>query len=305
MAERSKLKQWAPWAAGAATLVWLARRGGDAAGPAEGTEGHVGPQPRQKEDTTTVGHQPAPGVHRIVEEDLPPRVGPPPVVRVTRVVYATNGNPSYVEVDVPVGAYEITVRAMLPDIGWTVKLGGKEYGIGKGPPGSTPVLSAIAAAVNVAARLAPMIAGDAYSAAVVTAVKAITTIVNAMPDLVQRNRVRIWTKFTAAKYGKGSVRKKMRSALKKWYDPDRTVAFSMGDRRGYWRFTGNTAGLWPMVSDEPPPSIGKPIPAGAPITAVSPSIVATSLVGSYLRIRFESASSSYTGQIRYDVSVFN
>ena len=310
MAARSKMRKWAPWAAGALGLAWLLRRGGDDDGGLEGGEGAVvGPQPRRGEDTTTVGRKPKPGVHRdqVVEQDIPSRAGPPPEIRKTRVVYATAGAPASVELDVPLGPYQITVRAMLPDIGYAIKLGGKEYGIGQGPSGSTPVLSAIAKAVNVAGKLAPMVAGDAYSAAITTAIKAITAIANAIPDLVKRARVKAWAKFCAGKKGSKSTRKKIKAAIKKWYNPDRIISAPYGERRGYWRYEGNAAGDWPMVSGEQPPSGtpgSKPIPPGEAITSASPSIVATELVGQYLRIRFESADAAYTGQIRYDITVF-
>ncbi len=307
MAARSKVRKWAPWAAGALGVAWLLRRGGDDGGGLEGGEGSVvGPKPRRGEDTTTVGRKPKPGVHRdqIVEQDIPSRAGPPPVIRKRRVVYAAGGAPASVEVDVPLGSYQVTVRAMLPDIGFAIKLGGKEYGIGQGPSGSTPVLSAIVKAVNAAAKIAPMLAPPAYKAAVGTAAAVISAVASAIPDLIKRGRVKLWARFCEGKHGKKKTRKKIIAAIKKWYDPDRITSAAYGERRGYWRYEGNAVGEWPMVSDGTDPGVGKPTDHGEPITSASPSIVAREMVGQYMRIRFESEDAAYTGQIRYDITFF-
>jgi hypothetical protein len=306
------MKKWIPWALGAGAVAFLATRSKSDTEPStEGMDGVVGPQPRKT--VKTVKHEGPvgkPWSEVVKEEDLPPRAESVYVTK-TQELYATAGEPVSFEFTVPGGTYEVVVRAMLPDIGWAVKIGGESYGIGQGPPGSTPVLSFIAGAVNAIARIAPAVAGDAYSAAAAAAVKAISSIADKIPDAVKKARVKLWTRFRAVKPMPGMIRKKTRdkvkAAIRKWYDPDRLVAGPYGERRGYWRFAGDGPGTWPLVSDEPPapPSGTKPIDTGEPITMAPPEVFVTQVVGDYLQIEVTTAPAAYTGEIRYDIAVYS
>jgi hypothetical protein len=318
-------KKWAPWAVGGLGLLWL-MRSDEPANSEEGLpegEGEAGPQPRKT--VKTVGRVPSPGIHRskaMIEEDLPPRADTdlPVDVKKFGTMYASGGGVAKYSVDVPFDhlpassrEYFVVVRITIPDIGYAVKLGGQKYGIGQGPPGSTPLLTAVTGAVNVALGLGGDVVGqaagsDPRAAAVAAALKMLQKVAAAIPGIVKKARVKVWGRFTAGQWGKKSVRKKVRAATSKWYSKDRFTSWqaSSGELRGYWRYQNGPAGVgeWPMVDDDQS-GLNKPTPAGSYL-APQPVVTASAVGDSgYVRISVTTTPSAYAGMLRYDVSVYN
>jgi hypothetical protein len=234
-----------------------------------------------------------------------PWTGPPPVSRAPAALkerllaFSADGQSVVLSTDVPRDAYQVRVSMRTIDIGYRVKLGGTEYGAGWGPDGSAPVLRAIAKAASVAAKLAPAAAasGNPYAMAGAAAVTALDAIVSVLPDLVKRARVKVWTEFRAGRWGSGSKRQAIRDALARWYSRDVAVAAKESNPHGYWRFEGNSAGTWPVVTTTP--SSGT---AGEPISG-PPAVVAESLQGDYLRITITTPTMDHPGECRWDVVV--
>jgi len=215
-------------------------------------------------------------------------------------LYASGGKSVGLAVDVPGGRYTVTVRARTPDIGYKIKLNRKWYGIGWGPPGSTPVLSLISKAVTIVANSIPT-AGAATSpqaAAIATAIEALVSIVDKLPDLVARARVKLWTEFRAGRWGTGKKRKGIRAALAKWYGDDAGALASVSNPHGYWRLAGDAAGPWPVVATQPDGG-GDP---GDPLSG-PPKVITTELVGDYLKLTIETAPMEHPGEVRYDVTI--
>lgn len=230
------------------------------------------------------------------ESTLPPRAGPALVEH--RVAFSAAGKSATVSFQVPADTYTVVVRARTPDIGYKVKLGGHEYGIGWGPPGSTPVLDVISKAVSIAAKVAPDTAGDALSTAIGTAIDALAEIVTKLPDLVARGRVKIWTKFRAGRWGTHKKREAVRDRLALWYGKSASKAAGVSNPHGYWRFEGGGAGEWPVVATTPESGVE----TGEPLSG-APTVKAQQLAGGYLRVTVKTDPMEHPGEVRWDVTL--
>jgi hypothetical protein len=282
------------WGAGLlGGAAWLWSRGRDTPEPRPGMEGAItGPLALPAWPTVEGSNEPV--------DDLPypSRAGPEDRFAERKTVYTANGAPAEITFSVPMGPeYKVVVAALTPDIGAFVKLRGKNYGIGWGPPGSAPVLQFVIGAVNKAVAVGASVAGaskNPQAVAIASAAQAVGSIVSKIPDLIARGRVKIWTLFRAGKWGSKSKRKTIRARLKKWYSPQYQDAKQVGKLRGIWRFAGDYEGEWPLVSHTE---------GVDSFLANDPPTVFTERVGSYLRVTVQSAAIDHPVEIRYVATI--
>ena len=108
------------------------------------------------------------------------------VVAETLTTYAGGGESATASLDIPADAnYTVVVRAMVPAIGYSIKIRGKRYGRGLGPDGSAKVVEFVSKAISTAGKLAaPAAAKDAQSAAVAAGIKVLTAVVDIYANLI-------------------------------------------------------------------------------------------------------------------------
>lgn len=189
--------------------------------------------------------------------------------------------------DVGPGRWKVQLYAVEPKIPGSItfkrKIGKKEYRWNDPPPDGGRVLSASVDVMNKGITVitpAAEVVAQGYGAPAGTATaiaEVLSSIIDAIPELVRRGRVRNWSEFREGERGSAAQKDRMKKMVERWRDANPIYALGQSKLLDYWQWQGS-GGELPTLA---PSGGGKPIPTNPAYALVGqPRAVMTPLPGS-------------------------
>lgn len=180
-----------------------------------------------KRGTTTTTHGGGPKVQHGMPQPEAPSEG------AVWSWYATGSRPQEQQKylgQVAVGDYEASLYVFVPNVDASIRLGGKRYYYNKPPEGGSKYIEAVVKKLNEALQqTGPALEVTAASFGVPPGVasaasEVLSGVLSAIPRMIRRARVKVWTLWRQGKFGTEESKKLLSSVTARWLDANPVYA---------------------------------------------------------------------------------